>query len=51
MTAPMPPEPCDRADPQPGPVPPLGPWDLAGQLTDHERAHLTDIALSSQEYL
>lgn len=33
---------CDRAEPEPT-VPPLHLWDLRGQLTDTERAHLTDI--------
>lgn len=26
-------------------------WDLAGQLTGHEQAHITDVPISSQEYL
>ena len=48
---PMTPEPCDRGEPEPVTVPPLQPWDLAGQLTDTERAHIADIPLEDQEYL
>ena len=44
MTAPMPPEPCDTADPTPATVPPLGWLDLAGQLTVDELAHMDRIA-------
>lgn len=33
----MPPEPCDTAEPVTTPVPPLGWWDLPGQL------HMADI--------
>lgn len=50
MTGPMLPEPCDRAEPEPRTVPPLGPWDTLGQLTDRERAHLTTIN-PPREYL
>lgn len=46
---PMPPEPCDRAELAPVTVPPLQPWDLAGQLADHERERIADIPLASQE--
>jgi hypothetical protein len=41
---------CADGDP-PRTVPPLHLWDLRGQLTDTERAHITDITTVSQEYL
>lgn len=51
MTADMQPEPCGDHDPVPGTMPPLQPWDLHGQLTDVERAHIEDIPIADQEYL
>lgn len=38
-------------DNPPRTVPPLHPWDLRGQLTDVERAHIEDIAINRREYL
>lgn len=43
-------EPCDHAEPPPRTVPPLGPWELRGQLTARERANLHDVDLTG-EYL
>lgn len=45
---PMAPEPCGSGEPAAATVPPLQPWDLRGQLTDVERAHINDIPLEGK---
>lgn len=43
---PMQPEPCDTADRDSCPVPPLGCWDLRGQLEGPEIAGMTVVEIA-----
>lgn len=46
---PMPPDPCDTAEPEPGPVPPLTWLDLSGQnITNIDQVHITIIEVEGE---
>ncbi|MFI6560360.1 hypothetical protein [Streptomyces sp. NPDC050534] len=48
---PMPPDPCDTATPDPGPVPPHGWWDLRGQVDWPVYRDITDVRIALEEVL